>query len=169
MRKLLKIYFDYICPYCHQGIMDLLELLPEYPEISVEWIPCESHPKPEPALIHSDLASQAMLAAADQGCDLIPFHKKIFAAHFAEHNRIDSLPILADIAAACGADRGKILAALQTGAHTQTVLDNNRLVWNTLNLEAVPCYQCGDKTLASHEDVMISKKQLRDFLNSVIR
>jgi len=167
MKKILKVYFDYICPYCYRGITNLLELLPEYPEISVEWIPCESHPRPEPAFIHSDLASQAMLAAAEQGCDLISFHQKIFTAHFADHKRIDSLSVLADIAAACGADREKILTALQAGAHQQTVLDHNRLVWGTLRFEAVPCYQCGSAILASQEDTMISKKQLRDFLSAI--
>lgn len=168
MKKILKFYFDYICPYCYRGIMNLLELLPDYPELSVEWIPCEAHPRPEQAFIHSDLAGQAMYSIKEQGGNLIQFHKEIFTAHFIEHHRIDSPSVLADIAAACGTDRNTTLMAITDGVYRQSILNNNQLVWNTLGFEAVPCYQIGNRFLTSHEDVMISKKQLKDFLDSVM-
>lgn len=168
MEKVLKVYFDYVCPYCYHGVMNLLELLPGYPELSVEWIPCEAHPRPEAAFVHSDLAGQAMLAAAEQEADLIQFHREIFTAHFKDHRRIDSPSVLADIAATCGADQKHILKDIQEGKYRQSILDNNRLVWDTMNFEAVPCYQCGNSLLSSHEDVMISKKQLKVFLDSVM-
>lgn len=167
MKKTLTVYFDYVCPYCYRSIMNLLDLLPDYPKLSVCWVPCEAHPRPEAAFIHSDLASQAMLAAADQNCDLVRFHREIFAAHFTGRRRINNAAVLADIAASCGADRDKILRALKQNQYRQAVLDNNRLVWDTLGFEAVPCYQSGDKLLASHEDVIISNAQLEGFLSSL--
>ena len=169
MKRSLTVYFDYTCPYCYRGIMNLIELLPDFPELSVSWIPCEAHPYPETPFMHSDLASQAMLITAELGGDLIAFHQKIFHAHFIEHQRIDAPSILADIDAGCGADRDKVMAALEKGQYRQAVLDNNTLVWGTLKFEAVPCYQSKSRLLASREDVMISRNQLKDFLDQAAK
>lgn len=49
----------------------------------------------------------------------------------------------------------------------QKVEENNGLVWETLKLEAVPCYQSGNNFLKSHEDVMIPKERLKTFLDYV--
>ena len=76
--------------------------------------------------------------------------------------------VLTAIAAACGADRNTTLMAITDGVYRQSILNNNQLVWDTLGFEAVPCYQSGNRFLTSHEDVMISKKQLKDFLVSVM-
>lgn len=168
MKKILTVYFDYACPYCFRGITNLLELLPEFPELSIDWVPCEAHPKPERAFVHSDVASQAMMAAAAQGCDLIQFNQKVLAAHFTERRRIDHPDVLADIAADLSADRAQILAALKNGVYKAAVLRNNRLVWDTMQLEAVPCYKSGSKLLASQEDTAILKGQLKSFLSSAV-
>ncbi len=168
MKKTLNVYFDYICPYCYRGITDLMELLPEFPGLSVNWVPCEAHPRPEPAFLHSDLANQAMIAVAEQGGDLLRFHHSVFQAHFVERRRIDDKHVLADMAADCGADRDKVLTALEKGLYRQTALDNNTLVWGKLGFEAVPCYQSDSLLLASREDVMISRKELRGFLEAVV-
>ena len=157
MKRSLTVYFDYTCPYCYRGIMNLIEMLPDFPELSVSWISCEAHPYPETPFMHSDLASQAMLITAELGGDLIAFHQKIFHAHFIEHQRIDAPSILAD------------MAALETGQYRQAVLDNNTLVWGTLKFEAVPCYQSKSRLLASREDVMISRNQLKDFLDQAAK
>lgn len=169
MEKRLNVYFDYVCPYCYRGIMDLLDLLPDFPEVSVCWIPCEAHPRPEWALVHSDLAGQAMMAAADQHCDMMRFHREVFSAHFKEGGRIDDIQLLTDIAVRCGADREQMLTALKKGQFRSNILANNRLVWDTLHFEAVPCYEWGGRLLASHEDVMIPKEQLRRFLEEIIK
>jgi len=29
----LEVFFDYACPYCLRGHEDLLELLPQYPQV----------------------------------------------------------------------------------------------------------------------------------------
>ena len=98
MKKKLRVYFDYTCPYCYHGMTDLLSLLPQYPELTVEWIPCEAHPFPETAWVHSRLASQMMLAAAENGADLIRFHQEVLEACFVKHLRIDDKDLLLDIA-----------------------------------------------------------------------
>lgn len=167
MKKQLTVYFDYTCPYCYHGIMDLLSLLSEYPTLVINWIPCEAHPLPEPARVHSALASQAMLAVAAYGGNLIQFNKDMFEAHFVKKQYIDEIDVLTSIAALCGADTHKVALALQERQYEQNVWENNILVWETMGLEAVPCYQSGHKFLTSKEDVMISKRQLKAFLNAI--
>lgn len=163
----LNIYFDYICPYCYRGVMDLLELLPAFPEITAVWIPCESHPEPETAWIHSDIASQVMMIVKESGGDIINFHKKVFTAHFKERRRIDDEKLLAELAAECGVDTQTTLSALKNKRYARAVKENNRLVWESLHFEAVPCYQSEKYLLASQEDVMISKKELNRFLTRI--
>lgn len=168
MKKTLNVYFDYICPYCYRGLTDLLDLLPDFPDLSVHWIPCEAHPRPEAAYLHSDLANQAMLAVARQNGDLVRFHQNVFRAHFVEHRPIDDSQVLADLAADCGVSSQQILTALEKGLYRQAVQDNNHLVWGRMGLEAVPCYQSQSLLLASREDVIIPRKRLRAFLETVI-
>ena len=168
MEKTLNVYFDYICPYCYRGITDLLDLLPGFPGLTVRWIPCEAHPRPEAAFLHSDLANQAMLAVADQKGDLVRFHRSVFHAHFVERRRIDDRQVLADLAADCGASSHQVLTALENGLYRQAARDNNTLVWSILGFEAVPCYQSGSLLLASQEDVTIPRKRLQAFLETVI-
>lgn len=167
MKTQLCVYFDYTCPYCYQGMMDLLSLLPDYPQLAVMWIPCEAHPLPESAWVHSSLASQMMLAADADGADLLQLHRAVFEACFVKRQRIDDKQLLVDLAASCGADRDKVALALHEKKYEKQVLEHNVLVWETMHLEAVPCYQSGQKRLASHEDVMLPKKQLKLFLDTL--
>lgn len=44
----LEIFFDYICPYCYLGLHELNQVLLDYPELPVEWRPCEINPLSEP-------------------------------------------------------------------------------------------------------------------------
>ena len=94
-RKPLTVYFDYACPYCFHGVSDLLELLKEYPYFSVTWVPCEAHPLPEPAWVHSGLAGQAMLAVSALGGNVENFHEAVFFALFREKKRIGGSRLLA--------------------------------------------------------------------------
>lgn len=168
MKRQLRIYFDYTCPYCYHGILDLLSMLPDYPGLTAEWAPCEAHPLPEHTWAHSNLASQTMMAVAAYGGNLLKFHKDLFEACFVKKQRIDDSNVLIPIAVSCGADREKVALALQDGRYRQKVEENNILAWETMGLEAVPCYQSGHKLLTSHEDVMIPKKKLQAFLDSII-
>lgn len=159
----LTIYFDYTCPYCYRGFLDLLDLLTDAPP-DIRWMPCEAHPLPEYAHTHSSLASQAMMAAAACGADLLQFHQAVYDAHFHGMQRIDDIHLLVSIAKACGADGHETALALEDRRYEKAVRDNNTLVWETMRLASVPCYQRSDKLLTSPEDVMIPKQRLKDFL-----
>ena len=86
---------------------------------------------------------------------------------FREKKRIDSSRLLADLAAACGADADKALEALDSGRYKADMEKNNRLVWSIRRFEAVPCYESGSRLLASHEDVLLSKEELAGFLRQL--
>ncbi len=44
----LEVFFDYTCPYCYLALRELNQILPDYPELSVKWCPCEINPPSEP-------------------------------------------------------------------------------------------------------------------------
>ncbi|MEY8338884.1 DsbA family protein [Lachnospiraceae bacterium 62-35] len=159
----LKVYFDYTCPYCYRGMLDLLDLLPRFPELGIEWRPCEAHPFPEPWM-HSDVASQAMMFVRDYGGNVLQFHEKVFEACFKKKKRIDDRKLMAEIGSECGIDKQELLLALEEERYAGAVKGNNAQAWNTLGFEAVPSYQYGKSFLLSHEDVMISKARLEEFL-----
>lgn len=165
-KKRLTVYFDYICPYCYRGVTDLMELLPQFPDLSVEWIPCEAHPRPERMWIYSDIVSQAMLCIQEHSGDLIQFHKKVFHAHFKEHKRIDDINLLATIGENCGVSGQKIKDALKNRIYAQRIEKHNDLVWEQLRFAAVPCYELDGRMLKSVEDVIISKEKLKKFLET---
>lgn len=166
--KELTVYFDYICPYCYRGVMDLMDLLPEFPDIHVNWVPCEAHPRPERMSIYSDTASQAMLSVQEQGGDVMKFHKLVFEAYFINHQRIDDPVLLTRLSGQCGVNRAKVLVDLSDNRYAKEVLANNELVWGEKAFFAVPDYEAADASLNSIEDVMISKEELRKFLEKIV-
>lgn len=162
----LTVYFDYVCPYCYRGLSDLMELLVEFPQIEVKWVPCEAHPYPDSMMgIYSSKACQAMLIVEAHGGNLIQFHKEIFQAHFKLRRRIDEPEVLAEIGAKCNVPYEIIIRELNSKIYAEQVLQNNDLVWEKLGCQAVPDYIAGEKALLSFEDVSIPKKKLRQFLS----
>lgn len=163
-KKELEVFFDYVCPYCRRGIIEFMDMLPEFPDLRIKWVSCEAHPRPEFARVHSDLAIQALLFLEAQGGDLIKFNRLVYQAHFAERRRIDDVRVLAELAAVCGADPAALTAALTENRYAKQVEANNRLVWEELGLEAVPSYRYGDKIIGSGNGQLVSNDELRAFL-----
>ncbi|MGF7145581.1 putative DsbA family dithiol-disulfide isomerase [Anaerotaenia torta] len=54
----LEVFFDYTCPYCYLGLHELNQILPDYPNLSVEWCPCEIHPQSEPRVSGWDASGE---------------------------------------------------------------------------------------------------------------
>lgn len=165
MPKIVQAFFDYVCPYCCRGILAFLDMLPDYPEVQVDWKPCEAHPRPEYAPIHSDVAAQAMLCLQDQGGDLIRFHRLVFQAYFEKRMHIDDPQVLADLAAACGGDGKAVYKALQARQYAAAVVENNRLAWDELGLFAVPSYRTGNRLAGSRDGILVSKNEVAKLLS----
>ena len=158
--KKLEVFFDYTCPYCYRGHQALKELLIRYPDIQPEWMPCESHPRPEVASLYSDLASAVLYYLKDVGGDEKRYNDAVFAAHFEEKGRIDDPALLTKIDVACGGKTEEIEAAIAPGKYLDMVAHCNRLTWETLGFEAVPSYRCEGKTAGSAGGRLLSGEAL---------
>ncbi len=164
MKKQIEVFFDYVCPFCNKGIRQFLDILPDYLDTEVIWRPCEAHPRPEHANIHSDLAIQAMYYLRDQGGDLIRFHTEVYDAWFCRKQRIDDIELLASLAEKCGGDKEGALAVLRENRYAGEVVEGNRYAWEEKGLYAVPSYCCGDKTAYSKNGLLVSIKKVRTLL-----
>ncbi len=160
----LEVFYDYVCPYCYKGLEELRSLTTGYPEVALDFIPCEAHPRPEPAKIHSDLAAQLCYFLKDKGLDVQAYNDLVYKAHFEDKLPVDDPALLASFAAACGADEQEALHALKQNLYAEQVRRANELVWSTLGCPAVPSYRCGDKTAFSGGGVLVSPDAVEKLL-----
>ena len=155
MSKKIKVFYDYTCPFCYKGIRELQDILPDYKSVEIEWSPCEAHPRPEPARVHSDLAAQVGFYLAENGYDIKKYNDLVFEAHFEIQQRIDDIELLADLAEAAGANREDIIVLLNDNRNAKKVEDSNIEVWQTLEIQAVPSYVCSDRMAASGGGLLV--------------
>lgn len=163
----LEVFFDYVCPYCYQGHKNLLKLLPKYPKLAIIWRPCEAHPRPEPARIHSDLAIQGMYYVQERQGDLWKYHALVYAAHFDQGRNISDLSVLEQLAAECCSDGSGFHAALMENRYAQKVEEGNRAAWEEYGFSAVPSYRSGSYQIGSRDSVLVPPHKLEQFLASL--
>ncbi|MCL2163258.1 MAG: DsbA family protein [Oscillospiraceae bacterium] len=159
----LEVYFDYTCPYCLRGHEYLLEQLPHYPDLAVEWRPCEAHPRPENHGRHSDLCARGMYIALENGADLMEYHSAMYRAALKDYADIEDLNILLRYTEGI-LNREKFKSALSNGLYEDRLLENNRLAWDEYDFPAVPSYKMGEKMLKSQLGVGVGKEQLAAFI-----
>ncbi len=164
MKKKVEVFFDYICPYCDEGIRQFLKILPNYKDVQVIWRPCESHPRPEYATIHSDCAIQAMYVLREQNGDLIKFHLQVFDAYFRQNRRIDDPSLLASLVGNCGGNKTEAARALRENRYAAEVLEGNRYAWEEKQLYAVPSYVCGEKSALSRDGILVPISKVQALL-----
>ncbi len=167
MHKQVKVFFDFLCPYCYESIMDLIDLIPDFPEITIDWEPCEAHPRPEECSQYSDLASEAFLYIKGHNGNCLPFLKSVYKAYYVDHKRIDDKELLLELAKGSEIDVNRLKASLTRRDYKQDVMDLNNDIWNIHGAEAVPAYYCRNKKLVSKENLLISKEELRTYLASL--
>ena len=163
----VELFFDYACPYCYKGHKNLLELRENFPDLEILWRPCEAHPRPEYASVHSDLAIAGMYYVEEHGGDLWRYHALVYAAMFDRHEDISDIGLLSGLAETCGADREGFAEALAGRRYESRVQDGNRYAWEEQGLFAVPSYVCGSRSAKSQNGVMVSARELEEFLSSL--
>ena len=168
MKKKVKVYFDFLCPYCFKGILDLISLLPAYPDITIDWYPCEAHPRPEKADQYSDLAAEALLYLKGHKGDVISYIRKLYFAAFIEKNRIDDKELLIQLADGCDVDLARMKASMIRRDYRQDVIAINSDIWDVYCAHAVPSYYNRNHMLESRENQLISKEQLKEYLDHVV-
>ena len=160
----LEVFFDYICPYCYRGQKNLDELVKRYPKLDIIWRPCESHPRPEPAKMHSDLAIEGMYVLQEAGGDVDQYHHLVYEAYFDQGKDISDPAVLAKLGSRCGAERQQMEQALREHRYRSQVLEENRRAWEECGLAAVPGDRAGKRILGSMDGIMVSMGELERFV-----
>lgn len=149
MQRKIEVYFDFTCPYCYKGLKEFEDILKEQNNVEVVWYPCEAHPRPEFAKVHSDLAAQVMIFLQERGLDTKKFKDLVFHAHFEDALRIDDIDLLSAFAKESGADEIEVKELLTANRYADKVVANNQKVWADLAFDAVPSYILDGKIAAS--------------------
>lgn len=161
----LEIFFDYSCPYCLKGYNYLMELLPDFPDLEIEWRPCEAHPRPETYGLHSDLCIQGMFYAAERGFDLLAYHRLMYDACLKDKINIENLDELTKYLNG-KFDTDSFKREVSSGKYAEALSSANDYAFNKSSVWAVPSYRMNGRKLDAVEDVGVTKEQLLKFLNN---
>ena len=159
----LEVFFDYACPHCLRGHDYLMELLPQFPGLEIEWCPCEAHPRPEQHDRHSDLCARGMFFALEQGADPEDYHRRMYDAALTARADINDVHVITETTDGL-LNRGDLHDTLIGSRYEDKLLENNRLAWGVYDFPAVPSYRMGGELLKSELGVGVSKEQLAAFL-----
>ncbi|MDF2885757.1 MAG: putative YwbO [Lacrimispora sp.] len=165
MKNELHIFFDYICPYCLRAHNYLKELLPDYPDLTITWHPCESHPRPEQHGPHSDLCIQGYFYALDHGVNILDYHDRMYQATFKDGINIEDIDALSNYVSDMF-DVNNFKQSLQQEIYIEKLARSNELAFELSGVWAVPAYRMGVLKLDAVENVGITKEQIRHFLNN---
>ena len=163
----LEVFYDYSCPYCMKGHRYLLELLPKFPGLEVEWRPCEAHPRPETHTPHSDLCARAMYFAQEQGADVMLYHDRMYDTAYTKRANVDDPGVVSEALKGL-LDGGALQKALSDGLYEDKLLENNDLAWETYDFPAIPSYRMNGKSLKSIPGVGVTKEELEAFIKGGI-
>ena len=164
--KKIEIFYDYECPYCKMGYETLLEVLPEFPKMDIEWIPVESHPRPEDHPPHTDLCLQSYYIAKELGADMTKFHPLMYQAVSIERQDVEKPEVLAAILKSI-VDSKKFLELLKSEKYNHKVEENNDLAYEKKGVWYVPAFRAGELKLDAKGGIGVSKKEVFDFLEKV--
>ena len=159
----LEVYFDYICPYCRKAHPYITEIMEAYPEIEVEWRPCEAHPRPERYGMHSDLCVRGYYYALDHGVEPELYHQRIYGGIFGKPCNVEDVQVLAGLLEGL-VDSADFAKAMADGAYAQKPDENNELVWDIHEFSAVPSLVLDGQKLCAKEGVGLTKKMIEDFI-----
>jgi predicted DsbA family dithiol-disulfide isomerase len=163
--KTVQFFYDYECPFCKKGYEYLREITGDYPQITVEWRPVESHPLPEDHPPHTHLACQSYYIAEELGAEMPRFHAAMFQAVAIERQNVEQIPTLCAILENI-VDTGKLRAVLESGKYAKQVDENNDLAYEKSGVWFVPAFRGDGKKLDAKGGIGISREELREFLDS---
>ncbi len=166
MKYALHVFFDYACPYCLKAHNHLKELIPDYPDVTLVWHPCESHPRPDRYGPHSDLCIQGYFYAVDNGVDILEYHKRMYQAALKEHVNIEDIDALTDYVSDL-VDADDFRQSLRLGSYSGKLDESNKLAFEHSGVWVVPAYRLGALKLDAVENVGVSKEQIRHLLKNI--
>ena len=164
----IQVFIDYECPYCKLGYEDLMDIIPAYPDIKIEWVPIEAHPRPEDCRPHTDLCIQAYYIALELGADMDAFHRALYQGVAIEKRDVEKGEVLAEILKGL-VDSGKFLESLKSGKYAPKVDENNNLAYKNNDVWYVPAFRAsGVAPLDSRGGIGVSREEIKNFLNQVL-
>lgn len=164
MKNKLEIFYDYTCPFCYKGLKEFLELLPDYENVRIDFLPCEIKPDGGFWTVPTKRASQIAYYLKDAGLNIEKYNDLVFYHHFEKKNNINDVQLLAKLASESGAEYEKAIEVLENNAYALEVEHTNKLVWQELKLPAVPAYRLGNIVQASSGGLLISRTKLIELL-----
>jgi len=167
----VQVFFDYECPHCKRGYEALMEMLPSYPGVEIEWRPIEAHPRPEEGHPpHTDLSCQAYYIGRELGADMPALFKALFQGIAVEKQNVEDHGILVNLLKGV-VDREKFLTILKSGKYAAQVNDNNDLAYEKNEVWFVPAFRIpGNKSaprLDAKGGVGVTREEIKDFLEKI--
>lgn len=148
-----------------EGYEYLKELIPDYPDITFVWQPCESHPRPDRHGPHSDMCIQGFFYAVDHGADILEYHERMYQAALKERINIESIDVLTEYISDL-VDADDFRRSLQLGTYCGKLDESNKCAFEKSGVWAVPAYRMGVFKLDAVENVGVTKEQLRQLLKN---
>lgn len=161
--KQLQMFFDYTCPFCYRGYGYLKELMGEFPQLQVDWRPCEAHPRPETYGTHSDLCVRGMFFAGDHGVDMWAYNNLMYLVALEETINIENLDELSEAVSGL-VDAEAFHDILKSGNYESDLTAANMHAWEELQFDAVPSFIMNGHRLDAIPGIGVTKEQLRDFI-----
>jgi len=167
-----RIFFDYECPFCKKAYEELMDLLPAYSAMEIEWRPIEAHPRPEDAWPHTDLCIEAYYIAAELGADIDAFHRAMFRAIVIDRQDVERGEVLAEILKGI-VNSGKFIELLKSGKYSSRVSENNNMAYEENDVWYVPAFRYAGKDsktalrLDARGGMGVSRKEIKSFLDRI--
>jgi predicted DsbA family dithiol-disulfide isomerase len=160
----MTAFYDYACPYCLRGHQSLVEQIGNYPDIEIEWKPCEAHPEPEPGP-HSGLLVHGFAFAQEHGVDVWKYHEKAYAACLKDRINYESVETLANYFQEI-LDKDAFIKEVGSGKYKSVQDGNNDLAYEQSGVWAVPAFRMNGNKLDAVEGIGVSPSKLKDFLEN---
>ena len=164
MKKIIDVFYEFTCPFCYKGLKQLYNIVGDRADVELNFMPCETHPYPGFAVIHSYKAARLVYFLKDKGLDVKKFNDLIYDAHFEKKLSIDDDKLLKDFAVGLGAKEDEVYELVNSDLYADILSKNNELVWNELSIDAVPSYRLGDKLAASRAGVLVSESDIKSLI-----
>ncbi|MDR3259203.1 MAG: DsbA family protein [Fusobacteriaceae bacterium] len=160
----LQIFYDYSCPFCKKGYESFLRVItPFIKDIDIEWIPVESHPRPENVHPHTDLCIQAFYIICELNGDIPAFHHAMYDALVIEKRDVEKSDVLADIVKNI-VDPVKFIEILESNKYADKVNQNNDFAYEKSGVWVVPAFRMNNQKLDAIGGIGVTDLQISDFL-----
>jgi 2-hydroxychromene-2-carboxylate isomerase len=150
------------------GYNYLLELLPEFPEMTISWQPCEAHPRPEEGWgPHSDIILRGMFYVLKNGLDIYEYHNLMYKAPKEDSVDIENIRSVANYVKHL-VDYEKFSSALENGEFITDLKETDDNAFEKSGVWVVPAFRMNGKKLDAQGGVGVTKEELRSYLNDAI-